>query len=124
MRGRYGYKPTPPAIGGSEAIGVVEAVGPDVDSASSGQRVAAAGVHGTWAEYFLAPVPDAIPDEVVAQLIAMPLSALMLLELLNIKPGQWIAQNTANGAVGKTLAMLAGARGLHALNLLRRDEAV
>lgn len=130
VRGRYGYKPALPAIGGSEAVGVVEAVGPDVDSARIGQRVAVAGVHGTWAEYFLAParllvpMPDAIPDEVAAQLIAMPLSALMLLEFLNVQPRQWIAQNTANGAVGKTLAMLASARGVNVLNLVRRDEAV
>ncbi|GAB2828605.1 zinc-binding dehydrogenase [Comamonas piscis] len=130
VRGRYGYKPALPAIGGSEAVGVVEAVGPDVDSALIGQRVAVAGVHGTWAEYFLAParllvpMPDAIPDDVAAQLIAMPLSALMLLEFLNVQPGQWIAQNTANGAVGKTLAMLASARGVNVLNLVRRDEPV
>lgn len=130
IRGRYGYKPELPAIGGSEAVGVVDALGPDVEGVALGQRVAVAGVHGTWAEYFLAParllvpMPEAIPDEVAAQLIAMPLSALMLLEFLNVKPGQWIAQNTANGAVGKTLAMLASARGVHVLNLVRRDEAV
>ena len=39
-------------------------------------------VHGTWAEAFIAParmvipMPEAIPDEMAAQLIAMPLSAL------------------------------------------------
>lgn len=130
IRGRYGYKPELPAIGGSEAVGVVDALGPDVEGVALGQRVAVAGVHGTWAEYFLAParllvpMPEAIPDEVAAQLIAMPLSALMLLEFLNVKPGQWIAQNSANGAVGKTLTMLASARGVHVLNLVRRDEAV
>lgn len=130
IRGRYGYKPELPAIGGSEAVGMVEALGPDVEGVTVGQRVAVAGVHGTWAEYFLAParqlvpVPDAIPDDVAAQLIAMPLSALMLLEFLQVAPGQWIAQNTANGAVGKTLAMLASARGVHVLNLVRRDAGV
>ncbi|PWB16585.1 zinc-binding dehydrogenase [Comamonas sp. JNW] len=130
IRGRYGYKPELPAIGGSEAVGVIDALGAGVEGVTLGQRVAVAGVHGTWAEYFLAParllvpVPEAIPDEVAAQLIAMPLSALMLLEFLNVQPGQWIAQNTANGAVGKTLAMLASARGVQVLNLVRRDAGV
>ncbi len=87
-------------------------------------------MHGTWAEYFIAPakmvipMPDSIDDNTAAQLIAMPLSALMLLEFLQVKPGQWIVQNAANGAVGKALAMLAKARGVHCLNLVRRDAGV
>ncbi|QWT14097.1 alcohol dehydrogenase catalytic domain-containing protein [Sphingobium xenophagum] len=111
IRGRYGYRPDLPAIGGSEAVGIVDALGDDVEGVSNGQRVAVASVHGTWAEYFLAParllvpMPEAIPDETAAQLIAMPLSALMLLEFLEVDQGQWIVQNAANGAVGKTLAV-------------------
>ena len=130
VRGKYGYKPTLPAIGGSEAVGIVEALGEGVQGITIGQRVMAASVHGTWAEYFIAPsrmvipVPDGIADEAAAQLIAMPLSALMLLEFLQAEPGQWIVQNTANGAVGKTLAMLAAARGVHVLGLVRRDAGV
>ncbi|WP_312368971.1 zinc-binding dehydrogenase [Stenotrophomonas sp.] len=130
VRGKYGYKPTLPAIGGSEAVGIVEALGEGVEGITIGQRVMAASVHGTWAEYFIAParmvipVPDGIADEAAAQLIAMPLSALMLLEFLQAEPGQWIVQNTANGAVGKTLAMLAAARGVHVLGLVRRDAGV
>lgn len=131
VRGSYGYKPPlPGAVGGSEAVGTVEAVGEGVDSALIGKRVAAAGVHGAWAEFFLAPaaglvpVPDAISDEAAAQLIAMPFSAMALLEFLGVKPNQWIIQNTANGAVGKAVAMLAQARGIHVINLVRRDEGV
>src|SRR3546814_8613725 len=54
----------------------------------------------------------------------MPLSALMLLEFLQVGRGQWIVQNAANGAVGKTLAMLAAARGIPVLGLVRRDDGV
>ena len=61
IRGRYGYKPELPAIGGSEAVGVVDALGPDVEGVALGQRVAVAGVHGTWAEYFLAPARLLVP---------------------------------------------------------------
>lgn len=130
IRGSYGYKPELPAIGGSEAVGIVDALGEGVTGAQVGQRVAVAGVHNTWAEYFLAPakllvpMPQAIADEAAAQIIAMPLSALMLLEFLNVEAGQWIVQNAANGAVGKTLAMLAKARGVQVLSLVRRDAGV
>ncbi|PTT35108.1 alcohol dehydrogenase, partial [Stenotrophomonas sp. HMWF022] len=130
VRGLYGYKPTLPATGGSEALGVIDALGEGVDGLQIGQRVAAASVHGTWAEAFIAParmvipMPESIPDEMAAQLIAMPLSALMLLEFLHVEPGQWVVQNTANGAVGKSLAMLATARGVHVANLVRNAEAV
>jgi len=130
VRGQYGYKPTLPAIGGSEATGVIEALGEGVTGLQEGQRVSAASVHGTWAESFIAParmvipMPDSIEDNMAAQLIAMPLSALMLLEFLQVEKGQWIVQNAANGAVGKALAMLAKARGVHCLNLVRRDDGV
>ncbi|MEH6668842.1 MAG: alcohol dehydrogenase catalytic domain-containing protein, partial [Psychrobacter sp.] len=119
VSGQYGYKPEMPAIGGSEALGIIDAVGDDVTDLSVGQRVACASVHETWAEYFVAPasmvfnMPDTIEDELAAQLIAMPLSALMLLEFLEVDKGQWIIHNAANGAVGKTLAMLAAARGVN-----------
>ena len=130
VRGQYGYKPALPAIGGSEAVGTVDALGEGVQGVALGQRIAVAGVHGSWAEYFIAPAPLLVPlpvaiaDEAAAQLIAMPLSALMLLEFLGVESGDWIVQNTANGAVGKTLAMLAAARGVHVLGLVRRDAGV
>jgi NADPH:quinone reductase-like Zn-dependent oxidoreductase len=64
-----------------------------------------------------------LDDEVACQLTAMPLSALMALEEMGVKPGQWIVQNAATGAVGKTLAMISAARGIHVINLVRRKEA-
>lgn len=129
VRGSYGYKPELPAIGGSEAVGIVDALGPDAE-AVLGQRVAVASVHGAWAEYFIAPakgllpVPDTVPDEAAAQLIAMPFSAISLLEFLEVQSGDWIIQNTANGAVGKIVAMLAKSRGINTINLVRRDAGV
>ena len=130
VRGSYGYKPTLPAIGGSEAVGVIDALGEGVQGISVGQRVAVAGIHGSWAEYFIAPahgvVPltDAIDDETAAQLIGMPISALMLLDFIDLPADSWLIQNTANGAVGKTVAMIAQARGQKVIHLVRRTEAV
>ena len=130
VRGSYGYKPTLPAIGGSEAVGVIDALGEGVQGVSIGQRVAVAGIHGSWAEYFITPahgvVPltDAIDDETAAQLIGMPISALMLLDFIDLPADSWLIQNTANGAVGKTVAMIAKARGQKVIHLVRRTKAV
>ena len=130
IRGQYGFKPEMPAIGGSEAVGIIDAVGSDVKNLKVGQRVAAASVQATWAEYFVAvedmvfPMPDSLDDEMAAQLIAMPLSALMLIEFLELKSGQWVIHNAANGAVGKSLAMLAAARGINTINVVRSGDAI
>ena len=130
IRGQYGFKPEMPAIGGSEAMGIIDAVGSEVKDLKVGQRVAAASVQATWAEYFVAPehmvfaIPDSLDDEMAAQLIAMPLSALMLLEFLDLQSGQWVIHNAANGAVGKSLAMLAAARGIKTINVVRSDDAI
>ncbi|RPE67449.1 NADPH:quinone reductase-like Zn-dependent oxidoreductase [Pacificibacter maritimus] len=130
VRGDYGYKPELPAVGGTEAVGIVEAVGAGVDDALIGKRVAAAGIHGTWAEKFTAPaqgvvpLPDAIPDDAAAQLIAMPFSAISLLDFITVSEGDWIVQTAANGAVGKVFAALAEAKGFKTLNLVRRQDAV
>lgn len=130
IRGQYGYKPELPAIGGSEAVGIIDAVGSEVKDLKVGQRIAAASVKATWAEFFVAsadmvfPVPDSLDDEMAAQLVAMPLSALMLLEFLDVKSGQWIIHNAANGAVGKSLAMLAAARGVKTINVVRSNDSI
>ncbi|MHC2998488.1 zinc-binding dehydrogenase [Microbacterium sp. HJ5] len=130
IRGTYGYKPELPAASGTEAVGVVDALGEGVDALSVGRRVATGGTFGVWSEYFVAkaasliPVPDAMSDETAAQLISMPFSALSLLDFLDVQPGDWIVQNTANGAVGRLLAQFAAARGVRVLGLVRRDGGV
>lgn len=129
IKGEYGNKPDLPATGGSEAVGTIDALGSDVKGFEKGQRVVVSGVQGTWAEYFIAPadsvipIPDAIDDEMASQLIAMPMSALLLIEFLNIEPGQWIIQNAANGAVGESMAMLALERNINTINLVRSKES-
>lgn len=130
VRGSYGFKPELPARAGTEAVAVVEAVGEGVEHLSVGQRVASGGTFGAWAEQFVAraagliPVPDSIPDEVAAQLVSMPFSAISLLESLDLAPGDWLVQNAANGAVGRMVAQLGAARGIHVLSLVRRAAGV
>ena len=119
IRGVYGYKPALPAIGGTELVGEVE-----------GRRVAAAIPNSAWAEYVIVPeasivpVPDAIPDEMAAQLLAMPLSSIVLFDELRTQPGMWIGQNAASGAVGRIVMQLAQAQDVNIVNIVRSEHAV
>ncbi|WP_084074720.1 zinc-binding dehydrogenase [Demequina sp. NBRC 110052] len=130
VRGTYGFKPELPARAGTEAVGVIDALGEGVEGLAVGQRVATGGTFGVWSEFFTAkaaaliPVPEAVPDEVAAQLVAMPFSALSLLDSLGLDEGDWLIQNAANGAVGRLVAQLAPARGINVVGLVRRSEGV
>lgn len=130
IRGTYGFKPELPAASGTEALGIVDAIGDGVEHLAVGQRFATGGTFGVWAEYVvtnaqgLIPVPDGLADEQAAQLISMPFSAISLLQFLEVTEGGWIAQNAANGAVGRMLAQLAAARGMNVLGLVRRSDGI
>ncbi|MFF7235211.1 alcohol dehydrogenase catalytic domain-containing protein [Streptomyces collinus] len=63
LRGRYGFSPEFPAVGGHmECVGRIEAMGPDTEELRVGERVvvaavpAVSGPHmaGTWQEYLVA----------------------------------------------------------------------
>src|SRR5262245_5953414 len=58
------YKSERPIVIGSEAAGVVEAVGEGVTGLRKGDRVAYTMVRGTYAEYALVPAPNVVklPD--------------------------------------------------------------
>ncbi|HWS32968.1 MAG TPA: zinc-binding dehydrogenase [Actinoplanes sp.] len=130
VRGTYGFKPELPARAGTEAVGVIDALGDGVEGLQVGQRVVASSVFGVWAEFVVAPaarmipIPEAIPDEMAAQLVAMPFSALSLLDSLDLQEGDWLVQNAANGAVGRLVAQLAAPRGVNVVGLVRRQEGV
>ncbi|HKE37014.1 MAG TPA: zinc-binding dehydrogenase [Candidatus Baltobacteraceae bacterium] len=117
IRGIYGVKPSLPAIGGSELLGEVD-----------GKRVAVL-VRGAWAEYAIAhpdalvPIPDGIADETAALLLAMPMSAIVLFDGLNVSKGDWIVQNAANGTVGHAVNAIAKKAGVNVVNLVRREAA-
>lgn len=129
IAGLYGIKPPLPSVPGTEALGVVDALGEGVEHLKLGQRVMG-GANAAWAEYFIGeanrviPVPDSVDDATACQLISMPLSAKMLLADLNVQAGDWIIQNAANGAVGKLINQFAAEAGVHVVNLVRRDAGI
>ena len=129
LRGTYGVKPPLPAIGGTEAVGFVDAIGSDVTGITVGTRVAVAGIQHSWAEYFLAPatavvpVPAGMADSTAAQILGMPMGSVLGLNQFDAKPGDWIIVNAGNGAVGKVIAAAGRARGLKVALLVRRERA-
>ena len=130
IRGSYGVRPALPSGTGSEAVAVVEALGEGVEGLAVGDRVAATGITGAWAELFTAPasslipLPAELPDEAAAQLVAMPFSAVSLLEHLDLGPGEVLVQNAATGAVGRLIAQFARLRGIRVISLVRRGSGV
>lgn len=130
IRGTYGFKPELPARAGSEAVGVIDSLGAGVVGLEVGQRVATGGTFGVWAEYFIAKADALVPlagdmsDEVAAQLVSMPFSAISLLDSLKLTQGDWFVQNAANGTVGRLLAQLAQARGINVIGLVRRSAGI
>jgi NADPH2:quinone reductase len=101
------YKVPLPFIAGSEAAGVVEAVGSDVKDIKVGDHVAYAGALGAYAEARLAPadklvkLPDGISDEQGAAMMLQGMTAQYLVRTTYpIKKGDTILIHAAAGGVG------------------------
>src|SRR5579875_1604676 len=110
-------------VPGMEAAGVVEQVGPDVESdLAFGDRVMAIvlplGTHGAYAERVAVPVesvarsPRRVSDAEAATLPMNGLTARMALDVLNLSPGAVIAVTGAAGVLGSYVVQLARAAGL------------
>src|SRR5262249_41181120 len=97
-----------------------------------GQRVVPLGADlGTWQEYVTAraaavlPVPDGIDDLQASMLLVNPPTAwIMLTELLNVHPNEWILQTAAGSAVGAWVIKIAHRIGAKTINVVRRRDQV
>ncbi len=130
MEGRYPGPEELPAAMGIEGAGLVLQVGDGVDNLQPGDKVISLG-RANWAERVKAPadrvvkLPAGLDFAQAAMLKANPPSAhFMLKDYVDLKPGDWIVQNAANSAVGRHVIRLARARGLHSVNIVRRDSLV
>jgi NADPH:quinone reductase-like Zn-dependent oxidoreductase len=129
VRGRYGYQPELPASPGIEGVGVVEAVGPDVQAPTVGTRVVFIDTWNTWREQIvcqadkLVPVPDGLDDPVAATSYVNPLTAWALTRSShNLKEGDWLLQTAAASSVGKFVLQLAQQYRFKTINIIRRRE--
>ncbi len=114
--GRYPLE-MPTGIG-SEAAGVVEAVGRGVADLKVGQRVVYIGKVGTYSEAqnvpaaICVPIPRDISDEVAAATHLKGMTVEMLVERVGkVKKGDTVLMHSAAGGVGLLLCQWAKARG-------------
>src|SRR6266567_1028071 len=127
IRGNYRLKPPLPATPGAECVGRVAAAGAGValregdlvinmqrENWAQRRRIAAADA---------IPIPPGLDLAQAAMLRINPATAQLLLEdHVALGPGDWVIQNVANSAVGRHVIVLARARGIRTVNVVRRDD--
>jgi NADPH:quinone reductase-like Zn-dependent oxidoreductase len=130
-RKMYAAQPDLPSVIGNEGAGIVLSVGDAVASIKIGDHVAISRGVFTWAEQVLAHadnlvvLPEGVDEQQAAMLnINPPTAILMLEEFIQLQPGDWVLQNSANSGVGRAVIAFAKAKGIKTVNLVRRPELV
>jgi NADPH2:quinone reductase len=123
------YAAPPPFTPGSEAAGVVDAVGPGVTLVKPGDRVAYCLVLGTYAEYavvpatMLVPVPAGLGSDLAAASILQGMTAHYLtISTYPLKQGDVALVHAAGGATGQLLVQLAKRAGATVIGTAGSDE--
>ncbi len=131
MTGRYGYRPELPAIMGAEGVGRVASIGGGVDHLKVGDRVLVPYQTPCWTEQVKVKADwiEALPQDVDVHQLAMfgvnPATAYLLLkDYVDMEPGDWVIQNAANSAVGRSVIVVAKMLGLRTVNIVRREELI
>ena len=115
---------------GSDAVGVVEAVGPDVDYVKPGDRVGyLIGPQGAYSQArvmpaeVLIPLPDGIADETAATLMMKGMTAQYLFrQVYPLQGGETILYHAAAGGVGLIACQWARALGVNMIGTVSTDE--
>ena len=123
------YKQSVPLTLGTEAAGVVAAVGPDVRDVSVGERVAYQGVGGAYAEYAvvpadrLVPLPDGISMKDGAAAMLQGMTAHYLTHsTFPLRAGQAALVHAAGGGVGQLLVQIAKRLGARVIGTAGSEE--
>lgn len=131
---RTGLYPSPsglPLTLGSEAAGVVDAVGEGVDWLKVGDRVAYAGPMGAYSTARLVPadrlvrIPDGVSDEQAAAMMLKGMTAEYLLRrTYPVKKGDIVLNHAAAGGVGLILGQWANHLGATVIGTAGSPEKV
>ena len=128
---RTGLYPAPlPAGMGVEGAGVIEAVGPDVNSFRPGDRVtytgSPLGAYSTERVMDVAPLiwlPDSIPFETAAAVTMRGLTCGYLLRrIADLSPGDTVLLHAAAGGVGLLFSQWARLLGVNVIGSVSTDE--
>ncbi len=130
---RSGLYPAPlPSGVGTEAAGVVDAIGEGVNNVVVGDRVTYTGAHNTLGAYsterliaasVLMKLPDGISCEVAAAMTMRGLTAAYLMRRIwPLKVGDTILLHAAAGGVGLIVSQWAKLLGLNVIGSVSSDE--
>jgi NADPH2:quinone reductase len=123
------YQGQLPFTPGSEAAGVVDAVGEGVTEVAVGDRVASAEIPGAYAEYAVAParVLVTLPEGVNSQVgAALPLQGItahyLAVSTYPLKQADVALIHAAAGGVGQLLVQIARRRGARVIGTVSTEE--
>ncbi|WP_157016311.1 NADPH:quinone oxidoreductase family protein [Mesorhizobium xinjiangense] len=124
VQGLYQMKPPTPFVPGMEAVGHVTAIGPDVKSVKVGDRVAALGSLGAYAEKVAAEearvmaLPDAISSaDACALMCGYGTAHYALKQRGQLKPGETLCVLGAAGATGVAAVQIGKAMGARVIGV-------
>lgn len=128
--GSYGKLPDLPYTPGSDAAGVIEAVGEDVEDFEVGDRVYVAGtLSGAYAEYAVCDVSQVffLPENLTfsqGAALGIPYATAYraLHHRANAKPGEVVLVHGASGGVGLAAVQLARTAGMFVFGTVGSEE--
>ncbi len=115
---------------GSDAVGIVEAVGPDVTDVKVGDRVGyLLGPQGAYSDVrvmpaaVLIPIPDAVSDRAASTLMMKGMTVQYLFrQVFPLNGGETILYHAAAGGVGLIACQWARALGVNMIGVVSTDE--
>ena len=123
------YQGSLPFTLGQEAAGVVEAVGPNVTEVRPGDRVAYAGVMGSYAEYAIVParrlvkIPAGVDVQQAAAVMLQGITAHYLTHsTYPLKSGETALVHAAGGGTGQLLVQVAKHLGARVIGTVSNEE--
>src|SRR5947209_8526221 len=123
------YKAPLPFVAGQEGAGVVTAVGADVNSVKTGDRVAWSGTLGSYAEYAavradrLVRIPQGVSEREAAAAMLQGMTAHYLShETYPLKRGKTALVHAAAGGVGLLLVQMAHNIGARVIGTVSTEE--
>jgi NADPH2:quinone reductase len=122
-----GGGPEFPAILGSQGVGVVETLGPEVTNVRVGDRVSFWGnsyaTHAVVPVVRLIPIPEGISFEQAAAGMNQGFLAYAFTHFAYpVKPGDWCLIQAAAGGIGLLLCQMAKMRGGHVIGVTSTEE--
>lgn len=119
-------------VAGLEATGVVVATGPGVDAPTVGTRVTVFPNPGSWAQRInvaakvAVPVPDSVGDDIAAQMVCNPLTAVLLYRAaqqhFSVGFDGIIINNAANSSVGRLFTASADHHQIATISVVRSAD--